>query len=103
MQEAWFLFHEAERAIRGAAANPSGTMPLDFPRDPETLPDPKEYLHNLLWSAAELPARRRRRFDVRSKVHRLAELIRDYAPLRQLSAFRSMEQDLVGILGQLRN
>ena len=102
MQEAWFLFNEAERAIRRAAANPNGTVPLEFPPDPEALPNPKKYLHNLLRSATGLPERRRRKFNVGTTVHRLAELIRDYSPLRQLSAFCSMEQDLIGVLGQLQ-
>ena len=52
MQEAWLLFDE--NAIRRAAGNPSGKVPLQLPalHGCEDLPDPKRLLHYLLEEAS---------------------------------------------------
>lgn len=94
MREAWFLFDVT--AIRHAADNPHGMVELELPplARIEQKPDPKRLLHGLLERASELPRRRLRRFAVQRRVHRLADLIADYSPLRSLPAFRSLEQDL---------
>src|SRR5258708_2208129 len=57
MLEAWLLFDE--RAIRCAAGNPNGTVPLDLPhlRRVEERPDPKIDLRKALRTASELKRR----------------------------------------------
>ena len=94
MTEAWLLLEEA--AIRRAAGNPRGRIPLKLPKasDLECIPDPKTLLHDLLVNATELPGRRRKSFNPRIQTHRLAQLIDDFSPLRQLTAFQSLEQDV---------
>ena len=94
MTEAWLLADEA--AIRLAAGNPNGAASLNLPRlqDIEGEVDPKGVLERLLVEATELPARRRRNFRPRQAFHRLAQLISDYGPLRNLPAFQAFEEDL---------
>jgi len=92
MTEAWFLFDE--HAIRRAAGNPNGNVPLQFPPNPEELPDPKARLHALLKTASELSGRRLRKFREATAVHRVAELIQDFSPLRSLPAFNAFEDEL---------
>lgn len=95
MTEAWFLFDEA--AIRVAAGNPRGRADLDLPPlvQIESLPDPKSRLHSVIIAAAGVTGRRRKllRRDLPATVQRVAELIRDFRPLQQLSAFRTFERD----------
>lgn len=99
--EAWFLFDEA--AIRRAAGNPNGKTPLDLPNPSrvEELNDPKTLLHDLVHVASELTGRRKRRVDPHSAVHRIAGLVRNFTPLRRLSAFRAFEKDLKSCLERL--
>lgn len=96
MQEAWFLFDEA--AIRRAAGCPNGRMALDLPplKNAEAIPDPKDLLFKILRTASDLQGRRRKQF--RPDVRRLAELIDDFSPLRQLEAFRRLEASLCDAL-----
>ena len=96
MMEAWFLFDE--NAIRRAAGNPAGGIALSLPaaRSVERLPDPKEALEHLLRTASELSGRRKLRMGPTK--HRVAELITDYSPLRQLAAFSALESQLVSVL-----
>ncbi|MFL6194243.1 MAG: hypothetical protein ACJ75H_08735 [Thermoanaerobaculia bacterium] len=100
MQEAWLLFNE--RAIRSAADNPSGRMPLAIPSLDrlEDVANPKEALYGLLAAASGLRPGRLRRFSPAPRVHRLAELIEDFSPLRRLGAFQALEEELVAILAQ---
>ncbi len=95
MTEAWLLF-DAD-AIRSAAGNPMSSASLVLPllKRVEALPDPKSTLHEMLLSAAEVTGRRLKRFqrDLPASVHRVAELIRDFAPLRRLSAFGRFERE----------
>ncbi|NJL26464.1 MAG: hypothetical protein HC897_00625 [Thermoanaerobaculia bacterium] len=99
--EAWFLFDEA--AIRRAAGNPNGRRALDLPawRDVEALADPKGVLWNVVQAASELEGRRRRAVEVGRAVHRIADLVTDFSPLRRLPAFASFETDLREVLLQL--
>jgi hypothetical protein len=92
MLEAWLLFDEV--SIRTAAGNPRGHADLDIPRlaDIERLPDPKERLRQVMRTASGLSGRRLQRLEI--DVHRLAELIDDFSPLRALLAFRALEQEL---------
>ncbi len=93
-QEAWFLFDE--KAIRFAAGNPNGSVELDLPRWPEieAHPKPKEALVHVLRQASGLSSRRHRGVRWREKIHRLAELIGDFSPLRRLPAFDAFEKDV---------
>lgn len=94
MQEAWLLFDET--AIRRAAGNPSGDAMLRLPAlgQCENLPDPKELLHDLLREASELSPRRRARLRIGPIVRLVTEYTQDFAPLRALPAFNTLEQDL---------
>lgn len=98
MTEAWLLCDEL--ALRQAAGNPNGRQPLDLPRvrDLENLPDPKAILHKLLGAASERSARRRR--TLRLSAVRVASLTDDFALLRELSAFRDLEQDVRDAVSQ---
>ncbi len=94
MTEAWLIIDES--AIRQAAGNPCGSMPLGLPslRGIESNPDPKSVLKKLLVKASGYGARRRNRFRPGPAVYRLARLIEDYTPLRDLPAFCAFEADL---------
>ena len=96
MTEAWLLLEED--AIRKAADNPNGVIRLDLPSiaNLERIPDPKKVLSELLVMAAEKSGRRKEQFerDIPVRRQRVAELIRDFAPLRQLAAFQALESDL---------
>jgi hypothetical protein len=100
MQEAWLLFDEA--AMRRAAGNPNGRDPLEIPslRRLDKLPDPKETLHGLLRDASGLTGRRLKRFSTQASALRVAEFIEDFAPLRSLSAFAVLEEELIQVIGQ---
>ncbi len=100
MQEAWFLFDEG--AIRSAAGNPNGSMVLPLPSRGkiERIVDPKTLLHGLLRDATGLSGRRLRRWSAGVAVHRLAELIDEFSPLRELSAFHALEADIQALLAQ---
>ena len=94
--EAWLLIDEA--ALRRAAGNPRGRAPLEMPSllTLETLPDPKGSLYALLRGASGLPPRRQPHPPER--IHRLADLIEDFSPLRRLSAFRALEREVLALL-----
>ncbi len=98
MTEAWLLFDET--AIRTAASNPNGKRVLQLPKMArvESEPDPKKLLYELLREASELGGKRRKKFKVSDRVHRVAELAEDFSPLRQLSAFRALEAELRQII-----
>ena len=100
MTEAWLLIDEA--ALRSAAGNPRGSVSLSMPpiQQLEGLPSPKGNLNDLLRIATDLPTRRLRKFNVSQAVHRLAWEIQDYSPLRDLSAFRALEEETERILVQ---
>lgn len=100
MTEAWLLIDEA--AIREAAGRPRGRAALNLPqlRRLEDHANPKASLHQALRDASELRGRRLHDFPVTQRVRRVAELIGDYAALRELSAFRALEQDVRVALDQ---
>jgi hypothetical protein len=104
MTEAWLLIDEA--AIRRAAGNPNGEAPLPLPRvaNLETVADPKEVLRKCLIQASEKTGRRLRQLerDLPERVQRVAELITDFSPLRQLPAFHAFERDAREALAKLR-
>ena len=97
MTEAWLLFDE--EAVRRAAGNPNGDQRIAIPApEPEDIADPKVFLHEALRAASGLTGRRRDIVGTSSMVHRLAEYIDDFAPLRRLSAFARLEHDLVEVV-----
>jgi hypothetical protein len=102
MTEAWLLFHEV--AIRRAASNPNGRTLLEVPvlKSLEEIPDPKQLLYGLLRQASELSSRRLKKFRESERVHRIAELIDDFSPLRQLNAFTALEQELKTVIEEQR-
>ena len=98
MHEAWLLSDEA--AIRRAAGNPNGTQPLQLPRIQtiEGLPDPKATLHDLLRQASGLHGRRLKTFPVTKHAADVSSFIKDFSPLRTLSAFRLLEADVRAVV-----
>lgn len=94
MTEAWLLFDEA--AIKRAAGNKHYSRSLSLPplKQIEQETDPKAILHDRLKQASGLTGRRLKTFSAGKRVHRLAGLIEDYAPLRALTAFNAFENDL---------
>ena len=102
MMEAWLLFNE--RSIRSASGCPRGKSDLDLPglAECERIADPKARLHSSLLAATEKTGRRLKRFNVHSAVHRVAELIGDYSPLRVLPAFQRFESNLASALAKFK-
>ena len=100
MQEAWLLFDES--AINHAAGNPSNYESLNLPsiNRLEDLPDPKAELHERLKQASNLGRRRLARFQVNQRVHRVTQFVKDFSPLRRLSAFAALENELQQIIKQ---
>lgn len=98
MQEAWLLFDEA--AIRRAAGNPHGQNTLHLPdaKRVENIPDPKRELFDLLRNASGLSRRRLGRFAVHRHAYQIPTYIEDFAPLRALDAFNSLEFELKQII-----
>jgi hypothetical protein len=94
MQEAWLLFDT--RAIREAVGNPKGSARLHLPQlsHLEEIPDPKSRLYDLLRAASEFHGRRLKRFNPAKYVYHITECIRDFSPLRELSAFQRLESDI---------
>lgn len=94
MQEAWLLIDEG--AIRRAAGNPNGKVPLVLPklRELEVLPDPKEVLYDLLEQASELSGRRLRAFRPSQKAYQVSLHLRNFSLLQQLSAFQALEEEV---------
>ncbi len=101
MTEAWLLFDIA--AIREAAGNPNGNMPLQLPRlqDIEAVPNPKKILHEALALASGRSGRALAKFNVSQAANRVAELIDNFAPLEALSAYRRFQSDLTTALDAL--
>jgi thiamine pyrophosphate-dependent acetolactate synthase large subunit-like protein len=95
MTEAWLLVDE--RAIRVAAANPSGRVALELPplSRLETLSSPKEVLRRALETASERTGRRLQQFrrDMGQHVQRVAQLMQQKEKLRELHAFKRLEKD----------
>lgn len=91
MLESWLLTDEL--AIRRAANNKNGTVPIKLP-DPariEKLADPKTTLFDALTTASDLPPRRRRGFNVQHARSRVSSFIESFAPLRHQHGFIEFE------------
>lgn len=103
MTETWLLTDE--RAIREAAGNPNGKVPLRLPElgRLEAIPDPKRVLKDMLVAASELSGRRRRkRFEreLGRMVHAVADYTADFTVLERLPAFKAFAQDLDSALAR---
>jgi hypothetical protein len=94
MIEAWLLFNEV--AIRNAAGNPTGVVPLNLPawQQTEELPDPKQVLQDALRTASELRRRRLNKFRAASAFRRIVDFVDDFSPLRKLTAFMAFENSV---------
>lgn len=94
MHEAWLLFDED--AIKTAAGNRrySGALELPPINQIEDLPDPKTLLGELLRQASDLNTRRQKKFSVAKHARLVTEYIKDFSPLRQLSAFAALEEEV---------
>jgi len=94
MMETWLLIDRD--AIKKAAGNRNFTGIIDLPALSrlEYENDSKSLLHNVLLSTSGLKGRRKKTFNVHYAVHLVAENIKDYSPLRELSAFRDFENDM---------
>lgn len=101
MQEAWLLFDE--NAIRQAAGNPKGREPIKLPslKSIENEPNPKKLLHDLLCKASERKGRDLKKFRSEQAAQRITELITDFSPLRILSAFQLLEQEITDAIRTL--
>ena len=97
MTEAWLLFDET--AIRLAAGNPNGKNPLKLPDLSviEQVPDPKDILFEILREAGGLKGRRLKGLNMAESRIRITELVSDFSPLRELSAFQRLEGDIMKI------
>ena len=94
MSEAWLLIDES--ALRHAAGNPNGSIPLDLPSPQrlEQLPDPKRVLHEVLRRASGLRGRRLTSFNRRLHRCRVADRIDDFSSLYRLPASQRLSADL---------
>ena len=97
MLEAWLCFDEI--AVRKAADNPKGKVPLNLPpiKRIESRPDPKEDLKAALLAASEKKGRRLKKFDESAAFWRIVDYIEDFSPLKQLPAFQRLESALLAL------
>ncbi|NJN31517.1 MAG: hypothetical protein HC824_14655 [Synechococcales cyanobacterium RM1_1_8] len=99
MTETWLFLSEA--AIRQAASCPQGRDNLEIPPlgRLEAIADPKSLLETILKTASGCTGRRLKTFRPRERIQRIAELIEDFSPLRQLEAFQRLEADIKDVCG----
>ena len=85
-----------EAAIKTAAGNRRYAGELELPpvNRLEEIPDPKNLLNDLLRQASDLNRRRQRSFRVAKHARLVTEFIEDFSPLRQLSAFAALEEEV---------
>lgn len=85
-----------DQAIRKAAGNPNGSVPIRLPPAAkiERLPDPKKELKTILRIASGLRGRDLSKFADSRAVHLVAEYTNDFSFLRQLEAFGAFEAEL---------
>lgn len=98
MMESWLLFDKD--AIKKASGNRNYSGPIDLPQlnRIEQEKHPKELLHKLLTNMSGLRGRNLDKFNPYSAVHRVAENINDFTPLRKLIAFQKFEEDLITVV-----
>lgn len=100
MIESWLLFDGD--AIRKVVGNPKGKQDLKLPKtsEIEKIADPKERLEQLLIEASFSSGRGRKVNIPSNYCVRVAEMIDDFNPLRDLSAFQELEKELKNILNE---
>lgn len=98
MSEAWLLIDE--HAIRCAAGNENGRQDLGLPPldTLESLPNPKSVLYDALRQASGLGRRRLKQFSPAESTHLISQVLRDFSLLRDLNAFRRLENDIVDLM-----
>lgn len=66
----------------------------------EKLPDPKQTLYDLMQKANGARGRKLKKFrqELGRRRQRVAEIIDDFSPLRELPAFRRLEEDIQQVL-----
>jgi hypothetical protein len=103
MTEAWLLIDE--QSIRLAAGNPNGAEDLDLPeiQTLEEIHNPKDLLRTALLKASGLNVRRRSQFRIQERVHRVAEYIDDFSPLKALPAFQMLQSDISAVIARRNN
>lgn len=107
MTETWLLHNEV--AIREAAGNPNGRLPILLPTPArlEALPEAKLRLLGILREASGLSGRRLKRFEAneRRRLHRLADLQQEqgFAVLRALPAFQVLEREIQQLVASWPN
>lgn len=96
MLEAWLV--TSESAIRRAAGNPNGRMPLAVPRlrDLERRPNPKSDLEAAFRTASGLNTHRASRLKLNHLA--VARATESFQPLRQLPAFQAFEADVQRVI-----
>lgn len=101
MTEAWLLIDEG--AIRAASGRVSGIEDLGLPplAKLEAEPEPKDTLYKALKRAHGATGRRAQSFHPPTAVHRLANLVEDWSPLRRFSASQRLEKDTRSALSTL--
>jgi len=94
MTEAWLLI--SETAIRRAAGNPNGRVPLALPQGKrlESLPDPKATLEDQLVLASELHGRRKKKFHFSAHRARVPDFVDDWRALLELPSARRVFEDI---------
>ena len=99
MQEAWLLIdaEALQKAADGTGRRPPALPPI---KQLEKLPDPKQTLYDLMQQANGARGRKLRKFqqELGRRRQRIAEIIDDFSPLRQLPAFQRLEQDIQHVL-----
>ena len=101
MLESWLLVDES--AIRCAANNKNGNIPLDLPNPSriEKLPDPKARLFDALNTASDLPPQRRRSFNPQHARSRITSFMESFEPLRLQQGFLEFENDFNSAIAKL--
>ena len=102
MSEAWLLTDR--QAIKEASGNPNSKIKLNLPKlsQLENIPNPKKTLLTLIEKASGLREKRLRRLNTHQAIHLVAEYTEDFSPLRQLSAFQKLEEDIKNTLTHYR-
>lgn len=101
--EAWALVDE--NAIRRAADNPNGNVPIDIPRPSqvENISDPKSYLEDLLVRASEHSGRHLKRFrrDLAQRKFYLIEQLDLDGPVSQIPSWNRLRSDISEVLDNI--
>ena len=86
-----------QKAADGTNHRPPALPPI---KQLEKLPDPKQTLYDLMQKANGARGRKLKKFkqELGRRRQRIAEIIDDFSPLRQLPAFQRLEQDIQHVL-----